>query len=306
MERKKHTFGEWMIAVRPWSFPASAMPVLVTLGYIFWQSGSPEYNSPGAFGWWNGLWALINIIIFHAAGNTWSDYFDFRKEVDTDDTFGSKTLTGKMFTPKEILILSISLLAAGIAGGIGLMLRSGLPLLWIGLGGIACTVLYPQLKYNAMGDVVILAAYALLPTLGTSYVATGMIDWNTLWLAVPVGLITVAILHANNTRDIDTDTRARIRTLAMNAGAKASAIIYYLEILLPFVWIACCTVAGILPPWCLLSLAAIFPAVKNVKTMGRLSREGMQAIISLDQSTAQLQLVFSLLMTAGFVIARLV
>ena len=26
---KKHTFGEWMIAVRPWSIPASAMSIIV-------------------------------------------------------------------------------------------------------------------------------------------------------------------------------------------------------------------------------------------------------------------------------------
>ena len=27
----KHTFKDWFLATRPWSFPASAMPVLVTL-----------------------------------------------------------------------------------------------------------------------------------------------------------------------------------------------------------------------------------------------------------------------------------
>ena len=34
---KKHSFKDWMIAVRPWSFPASAMPVVVTLAYLFWM-----------------------------------------------------------------------------------------------------------------------------------------------------------------------------------------------------------------------------------------------------------------------------
>ena len=28
---KKHSLKDWMIAVRPWSFPASSMPVVVTL-----------------------------------------------------------------------------------------------------------------------------------------------------------------------------------------------------------------------------------------------------------------------------------
>ena len=33
----KHTFKEWMIAVRAWSFPASAMPVIVSSAYVYWK-----------------------------------------------------------------------------------------------------------------------------------------------------------------------------------------------------------------------------------------------------------------------------
>ena len=61
----KHTFKEWLIATRPWSFPASAMPVIVTCVYL--------YGTYTQINWLNGLWALVNIIVFHAAGNTWSD-----------------------------------------------------------------------------------------------------------------------------------------------------------------------------------------------------------------------------------------
>ena len=85
---KKHSFKDWMIAVRPWSFPASAMPVVVTLAYLFWMK--EDIN------WANGIWALLNIVVFHAAGNTWSDYFDYKQGVDMKDTFGAKTLTDKM------------------------------------------------------------------------------------------------------------------------------------------------------------------------------------------------------------------
>lgn len=53
---KKHSFKDWMIAVRPWSFPASAMPVVVTLAYLFWMK--EDIN------WANGIWALLNIIVF--------------------------------------------------------------------------------------------------------------------------------------------------------------------------------------------------------------------------------------------------
>ena len=67
---KKHTLKEWLVATRPWSFPASAMPVVVTLGYLFWEQGEID--------WPIGVFTIINVVLFHAAGNTWSDYRDFK------------------------------------------------------------------------------------------------------------------------------------------------------------------------------------------------------------------------------------
>ena len=34
----KHTFKDWLLATRPWSFPASSMPVLVTVAWS-WSRG---------------------------------------------------------------------------------------------------------------------------------------------------------------------------------------------------------------------------------------------------------------------------
>ena len=294
--RNKHSLKDWLVAVRPWSFPASAMPVAVTLTYLYWLQ--QDVN------WLNGVWALLNIVVFHAAGNTWSDYFDYKHRVDREDTHGVKTLTGGMFQPQEIYRLSLSLLVVALVAGIGLLWRTGLPLLYIGMGGVACTLLYPSLKYRALGDVVIFIAYALLPMLGTAYAATGVADWNTMWVALPVGLITVAILHANNTRDMQTDVRADIRTLAMTVGARTSMLLYYLEVLVPFAWVVCCAAAGIFPWWSLLVLPALGPALGNVRLMACYPSTGMEGIARLDELTAKLQLLFSLSFALSFVLAR--
>jgi len=291
----KHSFKEWMIAVRPWSFPASAMPVVVTLAYL--NYAGYQVN------WWLGVWALLNIVIFHAAGNTWSDYFDYKKGVDREDTFGVKTLTGGMFTPKEIYNLSLGLLAVALLGGIGLMLCTGLPLLYIGIGGMLCTLLYPMLKFNALGDADIFCAYAILPMLGTSFVATGAFHYEVLWNAIPVGLITVGILHANNTRDMQHDKRANIKTFAMLMGNKASAYAYCFEMVFPFVWVIGCIVAGVLPYYSLLVLVALMPALKNASMAIKFLKEGMTAIANLDELTAKLQLIFSLLLTISLFVA---
>ncbi len=291
---KKHSFGEWMIAVRPWSFPASAMPVIVTTAFLFWKGY--------AISWGFAVWALVNIIIFHAAGNTWSDYFDFRKKVDADDTFGAKTLTAGMFDKKEIFRLSVALTCVATAGGLGLLALTGLPLLWIGIGGLLCTLLYPMLKFNALGDLVILLAYAFLPTLGTSFVAAGVVDWSVLLIALPVGLITDGILHSNNTRDMLTDRRAGITTMAMKLGTKASAWLYAFEMIFPYVWIGVLSIAGELPVYTIAIFLTIPVAIGCAKTM-LTAAEDVKIIADLDVRTANLQLLFSVLLTIAFAVA---
>ena len=253
---KKHSLKDWMIAVRPWSFPASSMPVVVTLAYLYWMR--QDIN------WVNGIWALLNIVVFHAAGNTWSDYFDYKHKVDAKDTFGAKTLTDGMFAPREIYRLSMALLAVALVVGIGLLWRTGLPLLYIGIGGAACSLLYPPLKYRALGDVVIFLAYAMR-----------------------------------------TDARAEIQTLAMKLGGKASMYVYCAEVLFPFGWIAGLIAAGTLPLWTLLVMPALVSAIGNVRVVSRFPGKGESAIAGLDEMTAKLQLLFSLLFTLSFVVAGL-
>lgn len=293
---KKHTFNEWVIAVRPWSFPASVMPIITTLAFLFWKGA--EIN------WFHGVWALVGMLLFHMAGNTWSDYFDYKKNVDADDTFGAKTLTTGMFSPKEIKRLAIMLLAAAIACGLGLYAVTGLPLLWIGIAGASLTLLYPMLKFNALGDLDILLTFGFLPTLGTSYAATGIIDWNVLLIAVPVGLITDGILHSNNTRDITTDRRAGITTMAMSLGTRWAAWLYGFEMIFPFVWVGICSMAGILPIHTIVIFMTLPIAMGCAKTMKNSVGQNPMLIADLDVRTANLQMLFSLLLSASLIAAK--
>lgn len=295
---KKHTLKEWIIATRPWSFPASAMPIITTLAFLFMTGVR--------INWLNGALALIGMILFHIAGNTWSDYHDFKKKVDAEDTYGAKTLTTGMFRPEEIKKIAIISLAAGLVCGVALLLMTGLPLLWIGLAGAACTLLYPFLKYNALGDLDILLTFAFLPTIGTSYVAIGSIDWSVLLIALPIGLITDGILHCNNTRDIKTDRRAGIRTMAMSLGASAAAKLYAFEMVFPYAWIGICSILGILPLHTIIIFMSIPVALGCAKTMLNGVNDGPELIADLDARTANLQMIFSLLLSASLVASRFI
>ena len=291
----KHTFGQWLTAIRPWSFPASTMPVLVTVAYLFWRGAEID--------WLLSLWAIVNIVVFHAAGNVWSDYFDYRKGLDRIDTFGSRILTDKIFSKTEILTLAIVLLTAAVAGGIGLVLMCGLPVLWIGIAGFVLTVSYPFLKFNALGDIDILLVYAFLPTIGTSFVASGGIDWSVLMTALPIGLITDGILHANNTRDIAHDKRANISTFAMVLGHKAAAYLYWVEMVLPYIWLAGLSIFNVLPVYTVFVFLTFPVALGCARTMIKSVTGGTEMIADLDIRTANLQLMFSVLLAISFVLA---
>ncbi|MBE6238390.1 MAG: prenyltransferase [Bacteroidales bacterium] len=273
------------------------MPIIVTLAYLFWKGA--EIN------WLYGLWALVGMILFHYAGNVWSDWFDFRKKVDAEDTYGAKTLTTGMFTPKEIMWLAAGLLVVAVACGLGLVAVTGLPLLWIGIAGAACTVLYPLMKYNALGDLDILINFAFLPTLGTSYAVTGAIDWSILLIALPVGLITDGILHCNNTRDVVTDKRAGIRTMAMGLGSKWAARLYAFEMVFPYIWVGVLSVLGIFPMHTVIVFLTIAVALGCASTMLKSVGQGPALINDLDVRTANLQMMFSVLLSASFAAAHL-
>lgn len=297
MKNNKHSFKAWLIATRPWSFPASSMPIVATLAYLFWTGESVN--------WLIGLWTLLTIIVFHAAGNTWSDYFDYKKGVDREDNIGGTSITSGEFQAREIKRLAIWLLVVAVASGLTLAYCTGLPTLYFGLAGSVLTLLYPTLKYHALGDLDIFLTYSVLPILGTSYVATGCIVEKALWLVLPIGLITVGILHVNNARDIEHDRRAGIKTFAMLVGTRASVYIYLAELILPFICIVVAILFRAMPAGAIAVFIALKPAIDNIRAMLKLPTEGMKAVAGIDEKTAQLQLAFSMILSVTCVVSAL-
>ena len=212
MSKKQH-IKNWLIAMHPWSFPASAMPALVAYTFVFY---SYSIGALTDISWINGVLAVVGAVIFHASGNLIGDYYDYLYEVDGEEKTGPiRLLVTGYFKPKTILIYSFVVLLVGIILGIYLITQSGFSLFYIGLIGILCLFFYYKLKYIALGEVVIFISFSQLIALGVVYVMTSQIIWSSLLIAAPVGLLVVGILHANNTRDLVLDKAAGIQTLSV-------------------------------------------------------------------------------------------
>jgi len=289
----KPKLKDWIIAVRPWSFPASSMPALVTFVYVFFLYKQQAEIYPN---WIFGVLSIIGAVIFQISGNLISDYFDYKQGVDREDTFGSsRLLVNKTFVPETILHLGLFFTVLGMIIGFYLFYHTGWFLLIIGGIGVIAALFYYFFKYRALGDLLIFIIYGPMITLGTFYSMTSGIDWNVIWLSIPIGCITVNILHANNTRDIAHDKRAHIRTLAMQLGIKGSIIEYVSLITLAYLSLLVMVVTGFLH-WLVIGALITLPvAIRNCKIMRTASVDSPSNILDLDVKTAQLQLVFSTL-----------
>ncbi len=281
-------------AIRPFAFPATIAPVL--LGSF----AAPEVD------WWKFLLVLIGTMTAHAGINVISDYMDWRRGADTWKVLGSsRVLVDGLMPPRQHLTLGIVLLIIAAALGSVLVALSG-PAVWILMAlGAAIGVFYtvPPLgfKYRALGDLAVFLAFGPLMALGAYYVQTAELNWLPVWLSIPIGLLTVAILHSNNYRDIAEDRAAGYTTLAGLLGERGSAY-YYVALLLGAYGAVLWLVAlGMLPVWAVAVLLTLPLAWRNAKVAFNHARV---AFSFLDLLTAQLHLVFSLVLAAAMVLGR--
>ena len=294
------TIRDWIIATRPWSFAVSGLPAIVAMIYSIYAF--PE----SASNWVLGIMAVIGAVIFHAGGNLISDYYDFKYGVDRDGNVGADTLTSGLFRPKQILGYGWAYIIVGVILGIFLVSQVGINLVWIGLFGTIGAVFYFRFKRRALGDLLIFLVYGPTIMLGTGYVMLGHINWILLFVSFPMAFITVNVLHSNNTRDMKSDGCAGIKTNAMVIGVRASKFYYYTLIALAYTFIIAMVVLEILPIVAVVTLGTVPVAIKNCKIMSKATENDMTSINNLDKDTAQLQLMFSALLSLSLIFSIVV
>ncbi|MDD2243038.1 MAG: prenyltransferase [Dysgonamonadaceae bacterium] len=294
---------DWLIAIRPWSFPASTMPALVTISYVFYLNSV----TPLDVNWLYGVLAFFGAAFFQASGNLISDYYDYLYTVDRKESFGSsRMLVDGVFKPKTILNYGLVFLVIGCLLGLFLLFKTSIHLLWIGAIGVLGTYFYYKMKYRALGDLNIFIIYGLCIALGTYLVMTNMLSWKILLIGSSLGFLIVNILHANNTRDIRDDGKANIKTQAMLLGIKGSIKQYIVLGIGAYLIITLTVILGILHPLCLLVWLSFPLLINNIKEVRLASIEKPELIKDLDGKSAQLVMIFSMLLAISNFIAGII
>ncbi|MDR2906797.1 MAG: prenyltransferase [Bacteroidales bacterium] len=297
------SFSFWFKSTRPWSLPASTMPVVLSAAYLFYDQ-EMEWT---IVHWWFLPFVLIAVICCHLGLNMISDFYDFKLGVDNENSLGYKSpLVKNEVDAEKWSAVALGILAVGALVGMILFAFSRWQLLWIGGIGVFAGYLYSCFfKKHAMGDLLIFVLFGLLIVQGTFYTLTSDLSLIAVFLAIPIGFITVCILHANNTRDIAYDSKVNFRSQAAVLGFRNAQWQYALLIFGAYLAVILMVVFTILPIWSLLVLFTLPIALANVRAMFKASKDNLEPIMFLDEATAKLQLAFTLSLSLGLFITAL-
>ncbi len=290
----------WVQGARPRTLGASITPVVVGTA------------AAGVFVPWRFVAALLVGLGLQVGVNLANDYHDGVRGVDTRERLGPPRLTSSGLAPaRSVLIASLGcVLVAGVSG---LALAAATTWWLVPIGALAMLALWlysggprPYAELG-LGEVMVFLFFGVMATAGSAYVQAETVPAAAWWASVPMGLLAVAILVANNLRDIPTDAVAGKRTLAVRLGDRRTRTLYRVCIVGAFAAIVLGTLVDVLDegsglsPWSLLALAAAVAAVGPFQRVGQAQGRDLIPVLV---ATARLQVAFGAAFALGLWIAE--
>ena len=286
------SLGAWLLASRPKTLSAAAVPVLV---------GTACASARGEVKWGPALAALLGALLLQIGANFANDVFDFEKGADTAERLGpTRAVQAGLISARAMRQGMIVVFALALAIGLYLTAVAGPVILLIGLSSIASAIAYTggpyPLGYHGLGDVFVFIFFGLVAVCGTAFVELGQVPGLALICALPVGALATAILVVNNLRDRVTDQGAGKRTLAVRFGRHFAITQYRTLIAVSYLTPLALALSQASGPEVLLPIVSLPLALKTERAVA--STEG-RALNPLLAATAKLLLIFGLLFALG-------
>ncbi len=293
----------WWLGARPRTLGAGLVPVIVGTA------------AAGEVIWWRFAAAALVAAGLQIGVNLANDYFDGVRGVDTHERVGPPRITQSgAASPRAVL--GAALLSIAVAGFAGLALAIATrPVLVLVVGGlgIVAALLYsggPRPYAGlGLGEVMVFVFFGLVATCGTTFVMVETVTAASWWCAVVMGLLAVAILEANNIRDITTDEAAGKRTLAVRLGEQHARALYGTMVVGAFGTIVAGVLAHLLndsvglTQWGLVGLAAWPLAIQPLEAARIASGPDLIPVLV---GTAKLHAATGLLLSLGLVLSHTV
>lgn len=288
----------WVVASRPATLPAAAVPVLV---------GAAAAVSEGAsFRASIFVVTIVAALLIQIGTNFANDYSDFRRGADHDGRLGPARVT-------QTGMLSLEAVRMGIVVAFALAAISGIYLSWIGgwtivligLLSIICGLAYTggpwPFGYHGLGDVFVFIFFGVVAVTGTAFLQMGQWSAMALVMSVPVGLLVTNILVINNLRDLPTDRAAGKNTLAVRLGQRRTRMQYALFIALAYLVPAYVGLSKTSHRWLLLPwISAPIAALLVRRVTGGVSGRELNPVL---KQSGLLLLLFGVLLSAGLLLS---
>ncbi|NLA64723.1 MAG: 1,4-dihydroxy-2-naphthoate polyprenyltransferase [Leucobacter sp.] len=229
--RSRITWRDWVSGARLRTLPLAVAPVAVGAGLAYMLQ---------AFSWSLSLLALAVAVLLQIGVNFANDYSDGVRGTDEFRVGPARLTASGLVNPKKVLATALVFFGlAAVAGLVAVLISGRWWFLAVGVLALVAAWFYTGGKrpygYAGLGEVAVFIFFGLVATVGTVWLQSEIIPQEA-WIAgAGVGFFAVAVLIANNTRDIETDRLAGKHTLSVRIGDRASRILFAFCVLVPFV-----------------------------------------------------------------------
>ena len=283
---------QWLAGTRPRTLPAAVVPVLI---------GSGVALGYDRFSWWRALLALVVALALQIGVNFANDYSDGVRGSDAKRVGPVRLVAAGLATPRHVLAAAFGCFLVAGAAGLALAAVTAWWLVAVGAACVAAAWFYTggprPYGYHGLGEVFVFTFFGVVAVAGTAYVQMDRFSWLGLAASVPAGLLACALLIVNNLRDIQGDTVAAKRTLAVRLGDARSRTAYLLTLVLAFCGAA---LIAIDRPLTLITAITVPLAWIPLRSV-RAGASGPALIKALGQ-TGRLQLAFGIAFAIGLAI----
>jgi 1,4-dihydroxy-2-naphthoate octaprenyltransferase len=215
-------YRRWVLAARPRTLPAAAVPVAVGTLLI----------RPLSVNWFNSVLCLLIALSLQVATNYANDYSDGVRGTDERRVGPFRLTASRLVVASSVRRAAHVGFAIACAAGLVLASRTSWWLVLIGATAVLAGWFYTggprPYGYYGFGELFVFVYFGLVATVGTAYVQHLTIPSRAWWLGVASGFMACALLEANNLRDVDGDRAAGKKTLAARLGRQRSTWLYVL------------------------------------------------------------------------------